>query len=147
MEEIRPEDIRSAIQSHDSVREALDGRTCSQILCELLIQKGIAPEDEPNIYRLIGMSKARWSELRPRPDGSCPINLRTDQFRRYLLRLCIALRLNQWEAVCLLGSARAVFNRDDAADALTLYCIQQGIYSPEGVNAEFERYRQDPLFP
>ena len=87
---------------------------------------------ESGFYKYAYIDKSTWSELR--------WNIVVPK-KKTLLKLVIALRLNEEEAVDLLRRGSNSFNPKDLRDQIILALIDLQCYNPDEVYAVLEEYR------
>lgn len=92
---------------------------------------------DPEVYRAIGMHRNKWSRMKQ--DGH-----RRDKV--FILKLCIILRLDLYEAYYLLSLAGYTFVPDDRRDYIVCRCLREKIYDPFEVDLLLDSQKEAPLF-
>lgn len=92
---------------------------------------------DPEVYRAIGMHRNQWSRLKQR-------GKRTS--KAFILKLCIVLKLDLYEANYLMALAGYTFVPDDKRDYIICTCLRERNYDPFTVDALLVSQDEEPLF-
>ncbi|MDO5422383.1 MAG: hypothetical protein Q4F41_01490 [Eubacteriales bacterium] len=92
---------------------------------------------DPEVYRAIGMHRNQWSRIKQK-------GKRTS--KTFILKLCIVLKLDLYEANYLMALAGYTFVPDDRRDYVICKCLREKNYDPCSIDTLLLSQDEEPLF-
>jgi len=108
--------------------------TFQERLLRMIDERGLS---DPEVYKKAGLDRKHFSKIRCNPQYS--------PRKRTAVALTLALQLNLDDSLDLLGSAGYVLTRSSVADVIVRFCISNGIYDIDQVNALLDKHGQPLL--
>ena len=112
----------AAFEQKYRIREDMRG-TFHDRLFEIIDEKGLSNKD---VYTASNIDRKRFSKIQCTPD--------VKPSKRYILALCIGLKLDRDETIDLLGRADKAINPNDPRDQYVMGFIDKGYYNIWEIN-------------
>ena len=110
------------------------GLSFSDTLLKMIDMRGMT---DPEVYKAAKIDRRVFSKIRS--------NVSYQPSRNTAIRLCLALRTDPAEAMSLLEKAGFCFSHSKKEDLVVIYCLQNGIYDIDDVNAALSALNLEAL--
>lgn len=129
MQEVRHEKDNAAVQQYDGV-----GKDFFGVLCSYIDRSGLK---DSMVYGKIGMHRNQWYKIRKREKRAG---------KAFVLKLCIVLRLDLYEANYLMLLAGYFFIPGNQTDYIVCDCLKEKIYDEAEIDERLAQAGEQTLF-